>query len=278
MRRFLLWGKVAMLRLNNVEIRYMRYILAVKGVSLKVPKGSFEVILGTNGSGKSSLLKGVAGLLPLERGGVTKGAITYTQDGHEERLDHLSPMEIVKRGIVLVPEGRRIFTELTAEENLLSATYTRRKSPTIKEDLETVYEYFPQLKKRATVRSGYFSGGELQMLAIGRALMAKPNFLILDEPSLGLAPLLVSLILEVLKELNQKGMTILLVEQFAEAALNVADYVSVMEKGRIVVEGKPEEIRNHPNVREFYLGIVGSEVKKMKDIKFYRRKKRWSSI
>jgi len=256
----------------------MHYILAVKGASLKVPKGSFDVILGTNGSGKSSMLKGIAGLLALERGGVTKGKITYEHDGYEERLDRLSPMEIVKRGIVLVPEGRRIFTELTAEENLLSATYTRKKSPMIKKDLETVFEYFPQLKSRSNVRSGYFSGGELQMLAIGRALIAKPNFLILDEPSLGLAPVLVSWILEVLKDLNQKGMTILLVEQFAEVALAVADYVSIMENGRIVVEGKPEEIRNHPNVQEFYLGVVGSEIKKMKDIKFYRRKKRWSSI
>ena len=261
-----------MLVLNNIEIRYQRFILAVKGISLEVPEKGFVTLLGPNGSGKSSVLKGTCGLLILERGEITAGSIKY----HGERIDHLRPEEIARRKIVLVPEGRRIFGELTAEENLLAATYTRRGDPKIKEDLEKVYDFFPPLSQRKNSQAGYLSGGELQMLAIGRSLMVKPDFLILDEPSLGLAPMLVEVILGILRDLHRNaGMTFLLVEQFAENALALSNYVYIIEKGQIVIEGSPEEIRENENVKEFYLGIVGSEKKKMKDIKFYRRKKRW---
>lgn len=263
-----------MLELNNVEIRYQRYILAVKGISVSVPDKGFVTFLGPNGSGKSTILKGIAGLLFIERGEVTAGTIKY----QGQRIDTMRPEKITKMGIVLVPEGRRIFTELTTEENLLAGSYIRGRDPTLEEDLETMYGYFPILKERRDQIAGYLSGGELQMLAIGRALMAKPKFLICDEPSLGLAPLLVAKILEILKHLHKdRGITILLVEQFAENALALSNYVYIIEKGQIVLEGKPDEIKDQKNVKEFYLGIIGSEKKEMKDIKFYRRKKRWFS-
>lgn len=263
-----------MLALNNVEIRYQRYMLAVKGISLSVPDNKFISMLGPNGSGKSSILKGIAGLLFIERGEITAGTIVYKGT----RIDNLRPEKIAKTGIVLVPEGRRIFTELTVEENILAGAYIRGRDHTIKQDVETIYEYFPVLKARKDQTAGYLSGGELQMLAIGRALMTKPRFLMFDEPSLGLAPMLVSIILKILKDLNQnRKVTILLIEQFAENALELSDYMYILEKGQIVLEGKPDEIKDQKNFKEFYLGILGLEMKKMKDIKFYRRKKRWFS-
>lgn len=263
-----------MLELNNVEIRYQRYILAVKGISMSVPEKGFVTILGPNGSGKSSILKGIAGLLFVERGEITAGTITY--EGH--RLDKLRPEKIAKKKVVLVPEGRRIFTELTTEENLLAGAYISRHDIDLPSQLDEVYGYFPVLKDRRDKIAGYLSGGELQMLAMGRALMVQPKFLICDEPSLGLAPLLVSQIMEILKTLHQeRGVGILLVEQFAENALKLSGYIYILEKGQVVLEGKPHEIENQENVKEFYLGILGSERKKMKDIKFYRRKKRWFS-
>lgn len=264
-----------MLELNNIEIRYQRYILAVKGISASVPEKGFVTFLGPNGSGKTSILKGIAGLLFIERGEITAGTVTY----QGKRINNVRPEKITKLGIVLVPEGRRIFTELTTEENIMAGAYIRGRDPAIKDDLERIYEYFPVLKQRRDKTAGYLSGGELQMLAIGRALMVKPKFMICDEPSLGLAPMLVTQIMDILKNLHQQqGVTMLLVEQFAENALALSDYIYIIEKGQIVLEGTPDEIRDQKNVKEFYLGIVGRDRKKMQDIKFYRKKKRWFSV
>jgi branched-chain amino acid transport system ATP-binding protein len=264
----------ALLRLNNVEVRYDRVILVLKGLSLEVPEGQIVTLLGANGAGKSTTLKAISGLLKSEDGEVCDGTIEF--DG--QSIAHLDPADIVRRGIFQVMEGRRIFQHLTVEENLLAGAHTRARS-TIKDDLELVYRYFVPLRERRTSVAGYLSGGEQQMLAIGRALMARPRLIMLDEPSLGLAPLIVQEILEIIQRVNREaGTTILLVEQNARLAMGVASYAYLMENGRIVLEGPPSKLRENQDVQEFYLGLTElGERRSYRDVKHYKRRKRWLS-
>ena len=262
-----------LLLLNNVEVIYDKVILVLKGLSLQVERGQIVALLGANGAGKTTTLKAISGLLKPERGEVTDGEILY----QGEPIHNRAPEEIVRKGIFLVMEGRRIFEHLTTEENLLMGAYTRRDRHNIPQDLEMVYSYFPRLKERRNQVAGYLSGGEQQMLAIGRALMARPKLMLLDEPSLGLAPLLVQEIFHIIKRINQEqGTTILLVEQNAFIALQIADYAYIMENGRVVLEGTPDVLRENPDVREFYLGLteVGQR-KSFREVKHYKRRKRW---
>jgi len=264
-----------MLSLNNVEVVYDRVILVLRGVSLQVPEQEVVALLGSNGAGKSTALKAISGLLKPERGEVTKGSVEFGG----ERIDHRGPEEIVRRGISLVMEGRRVFEHLTTEENLLSGAHTRRETGAIGRDLEMVYHYFPKLAERRQLTAGYLSGGEQQMLAIGRALMARPTLMLLDEPSLGLAPMLVEEIFEIIGRLNrEEKVTVLLVEQNAAMALTIARYGYVMENGRIVLDGSADSLRENADVKEFYLGLteVGAR-RSYRDIKHYRRRKRWLS-
>ncbi len=264
-----------MLKLNNIEVIYDQVILVLKGVSLDVPAGRIVALLGANGAGKSTTLKAISGLLRPERGEVTEGSIEFM----DEPLDRKSASEIVRLGIVQVMEGRRVFEHLTTEENLLTGGYTRTDGAALARDIDLVYAYFPRLAERRTLKSGYLSGGEQQMLAIGRALMARPKLMLLDEPSLGLAPLLVHEIFDIIGRLNRdERVTILLVEQNAVAALRIAEYGYVMENGRIVLDGDAEKLRSNEDVREFYLGLteVGRR-KSYRDVKHYRRRKRWLS-
>ncbi|MBI4609534.1 MAG: ABC transporter ATP-binding protein [Candidatus Rokubacteria bacterium] len=264
-----------MLKLSNVEVVYDRTILVVKGVSLQVPEQRIVTLLGSNGAGKSTTLKAISGLLKPERGEIITGSVELTG----QRIDHLEPEGIVRLGITLVMEGRRVFEHLTAEENLRAGAHTRRNGADIKRDLELVYQYFPKLAERRSLKAGYLSGGEQQMLAIGRALMARPRLMLLDEPSLGLAPLLVEEIFQIIERLNQEEkLTVLLVEQNAAMALTVAHYGYVMENGRIVLDGDTATLRDNADVKEFYLGLteVGQR-KSYRDIKHYRRRKRWLS-
>ncbi len=263
-----------MLSLNNVEVIYNKVILVLKGMSLQVPQGKIVALLGSNGAGKSTTLKAISGLLKPDNGEVTDGSIEYMG----EHIHHRDAAEIVRMGIFQVMEGRRVFEHLTVEENLIAGGYTRRGS-NLNRELEMVYHYFPRLKERRTQRAGYLSGGEQQMLAIGRALMAQPRLMMLDEPSLGLAPLLVAEIFHIIQRINQEqGTTILLVEQNANLALQVADYAYIMENGRIVLEGYPNDLRQNADVREFYLGLseVGQR-KSYREVKHYKRRKRWLS-
>jgi branched-chain amino acid transport system ATP-binding protein len=263
------------LKLNNIEVVYDRSILVLKGISLEVPEQRIVTLLGSNGAGKSTTLKAISGLLRPERGEITTGSVEL----RDERIDHRLPEEIVKLGITQVMEGRRVFEDLTAEENLLSGAHTRRGLTEIRSDLATVFEYFPRLAERRTVKAGYLSGGEQQMLAIGRALMARPRLMLLDEPSLGLAPLLVEEIFEIIQRLNRdEKLTVLLVEQNAAMALTIAEHGYVMENGRIVLEGSVDALRQNPDVKEFYLGLtdVGSR-KSYREVKHYKRRKRWLS-
>jgi branched-chain amino acid transport system ATP-binding protein len=263
-----------MLKLNNIEVIYDQVILVLKGVSLEVPQGRIVTLLGANGAGKSTTLKAISGLLRPERGEVTEGSIEFMG----QRLDRKGASEIVRLGIVQVMEGRRVFEHLTTEENLITGAHTRTDGG-IGRDLELVYEYFPRLAERRTLKAGYLSGGEQQMLAIGRALMARPRLMLLDEPSLGLAPMLVHEIFDIIVRLNRdEKVTMLLVEQNAAAALRIADYGYVMENGRIVLDGEAEKLRANEDVREFYLGLteVGQR-KSYRDVKHYRRRKRWLS-
>ncbi|HXH10695.1 MAG TPA: ABC transporter ATP-binding protein [Alphaproteobacteria bacterium] len=264
-----------MLKLNNIEVIYDQVILVLKGVSLEVPLGRIVALLGANGAGKSTTLKAISGLLRPERGEVTEGSIEFMG----ERLDRKSAAEIVRLGIVQVMEGRRVFEHLTTEENLITGAHTRRDSAGLTRDIDLVYTYFPRLAERRTLKAGYLSGGEQQMLAIGRGLMARPKLMLLDEPSLGLAPLLVHEIFDIIGRLNrEEKVTMLLVEQNAVAALRIADYGYVMENGRIVLDGDAEKLRANEDVREFYLGLteVGQR-KSYRDVKHYRRRKRWLS-
>jgi branched-chain amino acid transport system ATP-binding protein len=261
-----------LLRLNNVEVRYDRVILVLKGLSLEVPEGQIVTLLGANGAGKSTTLKAISGLLKSEDGEVSDGSIDF--DGRP--IAHLDPADIVQRGIFQVMEGRRIFEHLTVEENLLAGAHTRGRG-SLAGDLNQVYDYFPRLKGRRQSTAGYLSGGEQQMLAIGRALMAKPRLIMLDEPSLGLAPLIVQQIVEIIQRINREsGTTILLVEQNARLAMSVASYAYLMENGRIVLEGPPAKLRENQDVQEFYLGLTElGQRRSYRDVKHYKRRKRW---
>ncbi len=263
-------GAQALLSVHNIEVIYDRVFLAIKGVSLEVPAGSVVALLGANGAGKSTTLKAISGLLGPERGQVTRGSIRFAgQD-----VGALAPPERVRLGISQVLEGRRIFEHLTPEENLIAASLPRRDGKSVRRALERVYDYFPRLYQRRGVRAGYLSGGEQQMLAIGRALMAEPKLLMLDEPSLGLAPALVAEIFQIIRRINaEQGVSVLLVEQNAAAALEVAGYGYLMEGGRVVMDGPSSTLKENPDVKEFYLG--GSRQKSYHDVKHYRRRKRW---
>ncbi len=260
------------LLINNISVVYSDVIQVLKGVSLKITKGEVVSLLGSNGAGKTTTLKAISGLLKPENGKVTEGEIVY--DG--QPIHNSSPEEITRKGIIQVLEGRQEFKYLTVEENLRVGTATRWGKP-YKKDLELVYHYFPALLARKNSLAGYCSGGELQMLVIGRALMAHPKLLLLDEPSLGLAPLLVKEIFQIIRRINQEqGTTLLVVEQNANMALQIAHYGYVMENGKIVMESTAEELRENPDVKEFYLGTAASgALKSYKDVKAYKRRKRW---
>jgi branched-chain amino acid transport system ATP-binding protein len=263
----------AYLSVNNIEVIYDHVILVLKGVSLQVPKGKIVALLGANGAGKSTTLKSISNLIKAERGDVTKGSIEF--DG--KRIDPLTANDMVKSGLVQVMEGRRCFAHLTVEENLLTGAYTRAISRSeLKDALDKVYHYFPRLKERRTSQSGYTSGGEQQMTAIGRALMAKPSMVLLDEPSMGLAPQIVEEIFNIVKDLNSKeGVSFLLAEQNTNVALKYADYGYILENGRVVMDGEASELRSNEDVKEFYLGLSTAGRKSFKDVKSYRRRKRW---
>ncbi len=262
-----------MLTLKNVEVIYDDVILVLKGLSLEVPEGKIVALLGSNGAGKSTTLKAISGLLQAEEGEVTDGSIELLG----ERIDGMAPELIVRKGIFQVMEGRRVFEDLTVEENVIMGGYTRRDRAGLRRDSEMVYGYFPRLAERKKRLAGYLSGGEQQMLAISRALMARPRIILLDEPSLGLAPLLVQEIFGILRRINQEEKaTFLLVEQNANLALSIAHYGYIMENGRIVLDGEPEKLRANEDVKEFYLG-GGGEGKSYKNLKFYKRRKRWLS-
>jgi branched-chain amino acid transport system ATP-binding protein len=261
------------LAVNNIEVIYDRVILVLKGVSLAVPQSGITALLGANGAGKTTTLKAISNLLRAERGEVTKGTIIF--DGAE--VQALSANELVRRGCIQVMEGRRCFGHLTVEENLLSGAFTRRDgAAAIREDLDLVYQYFPRLKLRRTSLAGYTSGGEQQMTAIGRALMSRPKMILLDEPSMGLAPQLVEEIFEIVKRLNeQQGVSFLLAEQNTNIALRYAKYGYILESGRIVLDGESRALRENEDVKEFYLGIGGEGRKSFRNVKHYKRRKRW---
>jgi branched-chain amino acid transport system ATP-binding protein len=264
-----------MLTLNNVEVIYDDVILVLKGMSLHVPEGQIVALLGANGAGKSTTLKAISGLLKPEDGEVTDGEIVF----EGEKIHNLDAAEIVRKGIFQVMEGRRVFEHLDVEQNLIAGSYTRADRQHVRRDIEMTYDYFPRLRERRRQAAGYLSGGEQQMLAIGRALMARPRLMMLDEPSLGLAPMLVQEIFGIIDRISrEQGTTILLVEQNARLALNVADYAYIMENGRIVLDGEPENLKENADVREFYLGLneVGTR-KSYRDVKHYKRRKRWLS-
>jgi len=263
-----------MLKVNNIEVVYSDVILVLRGVSLEVGAGQIVALLGANGAGKSTTLKSISGLLHTQQGDVTRGNVEL--DG--ERIDRLSPEEIVRRGIVQVVEGRPLFRHLSVEENLRSGALFRGGSgAALRDDLDRVYDYFPRLKDFRHRTSGYLSGGEQQMVVIGRALMAHPRFMLLDEPSLGLAPLLVHSIFEIIKRINREsGVSILLVEQNANVALQTASYAYVMENGRIVLDGPSDSLAQNADIKEFYLGLTAvGERKSYRDVKHYKRRKRW---
>jgi branched-chain amino acid transport system ATP-binding protein len=263
------------LEVNNIEVIYNHVILVLKGVSLSVPKGGITALLGGNGAGKTTTLKAISNLLKSERGEVTKGTIHY----RGQRVQDLSPNDLVKMGVIQVMEGRHCFEHLTVEENLLTGAYTRRDSrAAIQADLEMVYGYFPRLKDRRRSQAGYTSGGEQQMCAIGRALMSRPETILLDEPSMGLAPQLVEQIFEIVKRLNEEqGVTFLLAEQNTNVALRFAQTGYILESGRVVMEGSAAELRENADVKEFYLGLSDKGRKSFRDVRSYRRRKRWLS-
>ncbi len=261
------------LSVNNIEVIYDHVILVLKGVSLTVPKGGIVSLLGANGAGKTTTLKAVSNLLRAERGDVTKGSIEFLG----ERVDRLSPNELVRRGCIQVMEGRHCFGHLSIEENLLTGAFTRRDGRrAVARDLERIYELFPRLKQRRGLMAGYTSGGEQQMCAIGRAMMSKPSMILLDEPSMGLAPQIVEEIFEIVRMLNQsEGVSFLVAEQNANIALRYATYGYIMESGRIVLDGEAKALSENQDVKEFYLGVSGAERKSFKDVKHYKRRKRW---
>ena len=261
------------LTVNNIEVIYDHVILVLKGVSLDVPKGGIVALLGANGAGKTTTLKAISNLLHAERGEVTKGSIVF--DGAE--VHDLTPNELVRRGCIQVMEGRQCFGHLTIEENLLTGAFTRRDGNTaIKRDLDLVYSYFPKLNERKRSLAGYTSGGEQQMCAIGRALMSRPKMILLDEPSMGLAPQIVEEIFEIVKDLNEKeGVSFLLAEQNTHMALRFARYGYILENGRVVMDGEASTLAENEDVKEFYLGISEGRRKSFREGKHYRRRKRW---
>jgi branched-chain amino acid transport system ATP-binding protein len=261
------------LAVNNIEVIYDHVILVLKGVSLTVPRGGIVAILGANGAGKTTTLKAISNLLRAERGEVTKGTIELAG----QNVAALSPTELVRRGVVQVMEGRHCFEHLTIEENLLTGAYTRSDGKAaVARDLELVYGYFPRLRERRRAQAGYASGGEQQMTAIGRALMARPKLILLDEPSMGLAPQLVEEIFAIVARLNaEAGVTFLLAEQNTNVALRYASYGYILESGRVVLDGDAAALRNNEDVKEFYLGLSGGGRKSFRDIKSYKRRKRW---
>ena len=261
------------LQVNNIEVIYNHVILVLKGVSLTIPEGGIVALLGANGAGKTTTLKAISNLLRAERGDVTKGTIEFAG----ERIDRLSPHDLVKRGVIQVMEGRHCFEHLTIEENLLTGAYTRGGGrAAVQQDLEKVYGYFPRLKERRTSQAGYTSGGEQQMCAIGRALMSRPKMILLDEPSMGLAPQLVEGIFETVKRLNEdEGVTFLLAEQNTNMALKYARYGYILESGRVVLDGEAKTLAENEDVKEFYLGLSASGRKSYREVKHYKRRKRW---
>ncbi len=264
-----------MLTLNNVEVIFDNIILVLKGVSLHVPEGEIVALLGSNGAGKSTTLKTISALIKTERGQLTRGSIEFVG----QRIDRHSPSQMVKLGIAQVFEGRRVFEHLNARENLIAGAHTNSNMKQVNDDIDRVMTYFPRLRQQISVEAGYLSGGEQQMLAIGRGLMSRPKLLLLDEPSLGLAPMLVEEIFGILKRLrDEEGVTLLLVEQNAMMALSIADQGYVMENGKIVLSGPAAELANNADIREFYLGLSEAGTKKsFRDVKHYRRRKRWLS-
>lgn len=262
-----------LLAVHNIEVVYDHVVLVLKGVSLEVPEGGMVALLGANGAGKTTTLKAISNLLRTERGEVTRGSITF----RGEDVHALDPPSLVKRGVVQVMEGRHVFEHLTVEENLLTGAYTRRDGrEAIRRDLEMVYAYFPRLKERRRSLAGYTSGGEQQMCAIGRALMARPRVMLLDEPSMGLAPQLVEEIFEIVARLNrEEKVTFLVAEQNTNVALRYVHYGYILENGRVVLDGTAEALRDNEDVKEFYLGLAGSGRKSFRDIKSYKRRKRW---
>jgi branched-chain amino acid transport system ATP-binding protein len=266
-------ASVPYLSVNNIEVIYDHVILVLKGVSLQVPQGKIVALLGANGAGKSTTLKTISTLLRGERGDVTKGEVQFKG----QRVDNLTPNELVKRGLSQVMEGRHCFGHLTVEENLLTGAYTRQISRAeLAAQLEKVYHYFPRLKERRASQAGYTSGGEQQMCAIGRALMAKPTMILLDEPSMGIAPQIVEEIFGIVKDLNHKeNVSFLLAEQNTNVALRYADFGYILENGRVVMEGEAAALASNEDVKEFYLGVSGAGRKSFRDMKFYRRRKRW---
>ncbi len=260
------------LNVNGIEVIYNHVILVLKGVSLSVAEGQIAAILGGNGAGKTTTLRAISNLLKAERGEVTKGSVEL----RGERIENMSPADLVKRGVVQVTEGRHCLAHLSIEENLLTGSYTRSDKGEIAANLEKVYNYFPRLKTRRTSQAAYTSGGEQQMCAIGRALMANPSVVLLDEPSMGLAPQIVEEVFEIVKDLNTKEkVTFLIAEQNTNMALKYADYGYIMESGRIMMDGTASDLRNNEDVKEFYLGVGGGERKSFKDVKSYKRRKRW---
>ena len=262
-----------LLEVNNIEVIYNHVILVLKGVSLSVPKGGITALLGGNGAGKTTTLKAISNLLKSERGEVTKGSILY----RGERVQDGAPADLVRKGVIQVMEGRHCFEHLTVEENLLTGAYTRRDGrAAVQADLEMVYNYFPRLKERRKSQAGYTSGGEQQMVAMGRALMSRPETILLDEPSMGLAPQLVEQIFEIVKAVNEgEGVTFLLAEQNTNVALRYAHYGYILESGRIVMDGPAADLRENPDVKEFYLGMGDDGRKSFRDVRSYRRRKRW---
>jgi branched-chain amino acid transport system ATP-binding protein len=263
----------SLLEVNNIEVIYNHVILVLKGVSLSVPKGGITALLGGNGAGKTTTLKAISNLLKSERGEVTKGSILYKGEGVQD----MAPADLVRKGVIQVMEGRHCFGHLTVEENLLTGAYTRGDGKAaITRDLDLVYTYFPRLKERRKSQAGYTSGGEQQMVAIGRALMSRPEMILLDEPSMGLAPQLVEQIFEIVKAVNEKeGVTFLLAEQNTNVALRYAHYGYILESGRVVMDGPAKELRENPDVKEFYLGMSDEGRKSFRDVRSYRRRKRW---
>ncbi|MGI9412633.1 MAG: ABC transporter ATP-binding protein [Hyphomicrobiales bacterium] len=268
-------GQSPVLTVNNIEVIYDHVILVLKGVSLQVPEEGVVAILGANGAGKTTTLKAISNLLSAERGDVTKGSIEFKG----QRVDKLNPNELVRRGCVQVMEGRHCFEHLTVEENLLTGAFTRKDGRgAIAADMELVYGYFPRLKERRTSLAGYISGGEQQMCAIGRALMSRPDMILLDEPSMGLAPQLVEEIFEIVKRLNgDEKVSFLLAEQNTNIALKYATYGYILENGRVVMDGEAKALRENEDVKEFYLGVAGDNRKSFKNVKHYKRRKRWLS-
>ncbi|MBP7392580.1 MAG: ABC transporter ATP-binding protein [Zoogloea sp.] len=263
------------LSINNIEVIYDHVILVLKGVSLQVPQGKIVALLGANGAGKSTTLKSISNLLRAERGDVTKGSVEFKGS----RIDQLTPADLVRQGVIQVMEGRHCFGHLSIEENLLTGAYTRSQSRAeLKDSLDKVYAYFPRLKTRRSSQAGYTSGGEQQMCAIGRALMAKPEMILLDEPSMGLAPQIVEEIFEIVKDLNSKeNVSFLLAEQNTMVALRYADFGYILENGRVVMEGEAADLRTNEDVKEFYLGLSSEGRKSFREVKHYRRRKRWLS-